>query len=139
MSMKTPEYFRTLWTERFSRNDLNGLYGTKRFENETERFGDGTKRFENETKRNVLVTERNALRTERFWGVVVHFRICTVKPVYSKTCLLRHLCNLFYCVIGHEIWSPFNPFLCFVIHCVVWYLDNYYGGRNVQICHLVYV
>ena len=51
MTMKTPEYFRTLWTERFSRNDLNGLYGTKRFENETERFGDGTKRFENETKR----------------------------------------------------------------------------------------
>ena len=29
----------------------NGMYGTKRFENETERFGDGTKRFENETKR----------------------------------------------------------------------------------------
>ena len=35
MTMKTPEYFRTLWTERFSRNDLNGLYGTKRFENGT--------------------------------------------------------------------------------------------------------
>ena len=51
VTMKTPEYFRTLWTERFSRNDLNGLYGTKRFENETERFVDGTKRFENETKR----------------------------------------------------------------------------------------
>ena len=51
MTMKTPEDFRTLWTERFERNDLNALYGTKRFENETECFGDGTKRFENETKR----------------------------------------------------------------------------------------
>ena len=45
------ENSRTLWTECFARNDLNGLYGTKHFENKTERFGDGTKRFENETKR----------------------------------------------------------------------------------------
>ena len=51
MTMKTPEDFRTLWTERFARNNLNDLYGTKHFMNETERFGDGTKRFENETKR----------------------------------------------------------------------------------------
>ena len=51
MTVKIPEDFRTLWTERFARNDLNALDGTKRFENETERFGDGTKRFENETKR----------------------------------------------------------------------------------------
>ena len=50
MTMKTPEDFPTLRTERFARNDLNGLYGTKLFENETERFGDETKRFENETK-----------------------------------------------------------------------------------------
>ena len=49
MTMKTPEYFRTLWTERFSRNDLNGLYGTKRFGDGTKRFGNGTKRFENGT------------------------------------------------------------------------------------------
>ena len=56
--MKTPEDFRTLWTERFGRNDLNALYGTKRFENETERFGDGTKRFENETKRFGYGTKR---------------------------------------------------------------------------------
>ena len=49
MTMKTPEDFRTLWTERFARNDLNGLYRTKRYENETEGFGDGTKRFENGT------------------------------------------------------------------------------------------
>ena len=60
MTMKTPEYFRTLWTERFSRNDLNGLYGTKRFENETERFGDGPKRFENDTN-------RFGNGTKRFW------------------------------------------------------------------------
>mgnify|MGYP003692260557 CR=1 FL=1 len=65
MTMKTPENFRTLWTERISRNDLNGLYGTKRFENETERFGDAERNVLR-TKRNVLVTERNALRTERF-------------------------------------------------------------------------
>ena len=32
-------------------NDLNGLYGMKRFENKTECFWDGTKHFENETKR----------------------------------------------------------------------------------------
>ena len=64
MTMKTPEDFRTLWTERFERNDLNALYGTKRFENETERFG--TERNVLRTKRNVLVTERNALRTEHF-------------------------------------------------------------------------
>ena len=51
MTMKIPEDFRTLWTKRFERNDLNALDGTKRFENETERFGDGTKCFENETKR----------------------------------------------------------------------------------------
>ena len=51
MTMKTPEDFRTLWTERFKRNDLNAMYGTKCFENETACFGDGTKRFENETKR----------------------------------------------------------------------------------------
>ena len=37
--------------ERFARNDLNALDGTKRFENEMERFGDGTKLFVNETKR----------------------------------------------------------------------------------------
>ena len=49
ITMKTPEDLRTLWTERFERNDLNALYGTKRFENETERFGDGTKRFKNGT------------------------------------------------------------------------------------------
>ena len=42
MTMKTPADFRTLWTERCSRNDLNGFYGTKRFENETERFHNGT-------------------------------------------------------------------------------------------------
>ena len=30
---------------------LNGLNGTKRFENQMECFGEGTKRFENETKR----------------------------------------------------------------------------------------
>ena len=61
MKMKTPEDFQKLWTERFARNDLNSLYGTKwnalgtkcfwegpkRFENETKRFGNGTKRFEN--------------------------------------------------------------------------------------------
>ena len=35
MTKKTPEYFRTLWTERF--------------ENETKRFGNQTKRFENGT------------------------------------------------------------------------------------------
>ena len=63
MTMKTPEDFRTLWTECFARNDLNGLYKTKHFENETERFGDGTNVLR--TKRNFLVTERNALRTER--------------------------------------------------------------------------
>ena len=51
-------------SERFGRNDLNGVYGTERFENETERFGDGTKRFENETKR--FGNKRNTLRTERF-------------------------------------------------------------------------
>ena len=51
MTMKTPEDFRTLWTERFSRNDLNSLYGMKHFENETEHFGDGTKRFGNGMKR----------------------------------------------------------------------------------------
>ena len=50
MTKKTPEDFRTVWTERLARNDLNGLYGTKCFENETERFGDGTKRFGNRTK-----------------------------------------------------------------------------------------
>ena len=50
MTMKTPEDFRTLWTERFARNDLNALDETKRLENETERFGDGTKRFENENE-----------------------------------------------------------------------------------------
>lgn len=38
MTMKTPEDFRTLWTERFKNE-------TERFVNETERFGDGTKRF----------------------------------------------------------------------------------------------
>ena len=51
MTMKILDDFRTLWTERFSRNDLNALYGTKRFEKETEHFGDGTKSFENESKR----------------------------------------------------------------------------------------
>ena len=51
MTMQIPEDFRMLWTEHFERNDLNALYGTKRFENETECFGDGTKRFEKETKR----------------------------------------------------------------------------------------
>ena len=61
MTMKTPEDFRMLWTERFERNDLNALYGTKRFENETE-----TERNVLRTRRNVLVTERNALITERF-------------------------------------------------------------------------
>ena len=45
------EDFRKLWRERFARNDLNGLYGMKRFENKTECFWDGTKHFENETKR----------------------------------------------------------------------------------------
>ena len=39
--------FRTLWMERFARNDKNGLYGTERFGDGTERFGDGTKPFEN--------------------------------------------------------------------------------------------
>ena len=49
--MKTPADFPMLWTECFSQNNLNGLYGTKCFENKTERFGDGTKHFEKETKR----------------------------------------------------------------------------------------
>lgn len=58
MTMTTPDDFRPLWTKRFAQNDLNCLYGTKRFENEsehfvneTERFVGGTKRFENEMKR----------------------------------------------------------------------------------------
>ena len=49
MTKKTPEDFQTVWTERLARNDLNGLYGTKRFENETKSFRNGTERFENET------------------------------------------------------------------------------------------
>ena len=40
-----------VWTELFAQNNLNGLYGTKIVENETERFADRTKRFENKTKR----------------------------------------------------------------------------------------
>ena len=79
MTMKTPEDFRTVWTERFARNELNALDGTKRFENETESFGDWT-------KRNVLVTERNALRTEHFWGEVVRFRVCTFYPYEFNFC-----------------------------------------------------
>ena len=63
MTLKTPEDFRTLWTERFARNDLNGLYGTKRFENETEHFGDGTKPFDNETKCFEIETKRFENRT----------------------------------------------------------------------------
>ena len=47
MTMTTPEDFRTLWTERFARNVLNGTYGTKGFENETDRFGNRKKHFEN--------------------------------------------------------------------------------------------
>ena len=35
--------------KRLARNDLNGLYGTKRFENEMKSFRNGTERFENET------------------------------------------------------------------------------------------
>ena len=54
--MKTPEDFRTLWTERFAQNDLNGLYGTKCFENKTNTFG---------TERNLLRMKRNVLRTKR--------------------------------------------------------------------------
>ena len=49
--MKTPEDCRTLWAELFARTNLNGLYGTKRLENETERLGDGTKGLKSETKR----------------------------------------------------------------------------------------
>ena len=55
MTMKTPEDFRTLWPERFERNNLR-----------TKRNALGTERNVLRTKRNVLVTERNALRTERF-------------------------------------------------------------------------
>ena len=54
--MKTPEDLRTLLMEPW--NNLNGLYRTKRFENETERFRDGTKRFENETKHFGNATKR---------------------------------------------------------------------------------
>ena len=49
MTMKTPEDLRTFWTECFAQNDLNGMYGTKCFENETKSFGNGTKRFKNGT------------------------------------------------------------------------------------------
>ena len=58
MTMKTLKDFQTLWTEHFAWNDLNSLYGTKCFENETdcfvnetEHFLVGMKHFENKTKR----------------------------------------------------------------------------------------
>ena len=89
MTMKTPEDFQTLWTEHFAWNDLNSLYGTKCFENETDCLWMKQNTFWLEwnilrTKQNVLVTERNALRTERFWDVhvVLRLRICiTKKPL----------------------------------------------------------
>ena len=64
MTMKTPEDFRTLWTERFERNYLNALYRTNALR--TKQNALGTERNVLRTKRNVLVTERNVLRTERF-------------------------------------------------------------------------
>ena len=70
---QTPEDFRTLWTERFERYDLNGLYRTKRFENETERFGDGMKSFENETKRFENETKRFETETKRFGNGMKRF------------------------------------------------------------------
>ena len=51
MTVKTSEDFRTPWTELYARKKLNGLYGTKRLENETERFGEGTKCLKSERKR----------------------------------------------------------------------------------------
>ena len=39
--------FRTLWMERFARNDRNGLYGTEPFGDGTKPFEKGTKPFEN--------------------------------------------------------------------------------------------
>ena len=37
--------------------------------------------------------------------------------IYSKTCLIRHLFNLFPCVIQHCFSFPFDDFL-FILHCV---------------------
>lgn len=41
--------------------------------------------------------------------------------LYSKTCLIRHLCNPFPCIICHWFTCPFDHFLCF-IYCVNWHL-----------------
>ena len=77
MTMKIPEDFRALWTERFARNDLIRTVCTERKALRTKQNALGTERNVLRTKRNVLVTERNVLRTERFWGVVARFRVCS--------------------------------------------------------------
>ena len=54
------------------------------------------------------VTETCMVRSYPGFNFTTH---CT-QVIQSKTCLIRHLCNLFPCVIRHWFSCPSNHFLC---------------------------